>query len=185
VRLHVFVTYALDKDGQLHATPAFTPEEKAPNSHYIGPRIRLDIREKRNICCTSPELNHESPVVQPVAQLGPSSRYTKKRNMQCRFAEVLLNQDASSPMCLAAPYSSRFQFFRTSFLARNREHLSTPSFPLSIFTSGRHTSAIRRMKKVVKLKRRTTYVLESVSHVRGRHLPSQICAQVCGMGPQG
>ena len=92
-------------------------------------------------------------------------------------------------MCLSVAYSFRFQFFRTSFLARNREHLSTPSFPLSsfplsIFTSGRLASAIRRTKKVVKLKTRMTHVLHSVLHVRGRQLPSQICAQVCGsIGP--
>lgn len=58
----------------------FTPGEKAPSSHYIGPRIRLYVREKRNICCTWPELNHESSsVVQPVPQLFSSSWYRKKK----------------------------------------------------------------------------------------------------------
>ena len=57
----------------------FTPGERAPSSHHTGPRIRLDGREKRNICCTWPELNHESSVMQPVAQLFSSSRYRKKK----------------------------------------------------------------------------------------------------------
>lgn len=75
--LHVFVTYALDTATSRHA--CFTPGEKAPSIHNIGRRTRLDIREKRNICCTWPELNHESSVVQPVAQLFSSSWYRNKK----------------------------------------------------------------------------------------------------------
>jgi hypothetical protein len=66
------LTSALDGDEWSASRPGrFTPRERAPGTHWVGPRAAQDAVVKRKPPSPRRETNPRTPIVQPVAQ-----RYT-------------------------------------------------------------------------------------------------------------